>query len=113
MMIEKIIKKDASQLAKQERGADSHAGKKYEEAIRKFLKEYFLEKGRGYGIGEVDFSAPKMTDMALAQNGDYVIENFSVSENEDGSKNFNFYIGKTEVHLTGKAAQKINESLSS
>lgn len=101
-----LLGQQERQLEQTQEGLD-----KYESVIREFLKEYFENNCHGYGL-DVDFSAPTREDMNRVRSGDYEITYFSVNGNDE-IKNLDFYIGKTEVHLTGEAAKKIHESLSS
>lgn len=82
---------------------------KYESAIRKFLKEQIGKND--YGL-EFDISDSKMNDMQSISLNDFKITKFSLSPRaEDKNPNFHFYVGRTEFHITGKAADRIRELL--
>ena len=89
---------------------------KYEPAIRRFLKEQFggsiEDKGQKYSF-EFDISVPHAEDMKNIRLGNFEITNFrtSPSPNPDESDklNFHFYIGETEFHISGKAADRVRE----
>ncbi len=84
----------------------------YESAIRRFLDEQWpvSEKKHRYSFGEFDVSAPQREDLIKVQSGDFSITHFRTSPRKDSKKkNFSFYVGKTEFHISGKAADRIYE----
>ena len=91
--------------------------KKYEEALRKFLKRYFdLFKSdsvnkRNFSPMEVDFSAPRGDDMEAIRQGNYVISNITTTPRGRGDNgiNFHFYVGQTEIHIMNKAADEVED----
>jgi len=95
----------------QEKGVEEF--KKYEPAIRKFFAEYWSNKREevrmNYGF-DFDTSAPRPKDIEAIQSENFEITNFSTAPTDDPKKlSFAFYVGDTEFHLSGKAADRIYE----
>lgn len=87
--------------------------KQFESAIRKFLREQWPKNPEAekpsYGF-DFDISDPKMGDLRCVESDDFEITNFRTSPASDPEKlNFHFYVGGTEFHITGKAADRIYE----
>ena len=85
---------------------------KYESAIRKFLKEQKPNNPDKveYDFGDFDISDPREGDIVKMQSGDFEITNFRTTKRPNSDKsNLRFYIGKTELHIFGKAADRIYE----
>jgi hypothetical protein len=87
--------------------------KKIERAIIKFLKEQVPKepgaKTNNYGF-DFDISDPKMDDMKKISSGQFTINKLRTSPTSEACKlSFHFYVGKTEFHLQGKAADRIYE----
>ncbi len=85
----------------------------FESAIRKFFREQWPDspeaKKTSYGF-DFDISDPKMADMRRVQSGDFEISHFQTSPTSDPEKlSFHFYVGGTEFHIQGKAADRIYE----
>ncbi|NMC51387.1 hypothetical protein GYA54_01510 [Candidatus Kuenenbacteria bacterium] len=88
-------------------------GEQFESAIRKFFREQWPDnpetKKQGYGF-DFDISDPKIDDMKRVQSGDFEISHFQTSPTSDPEKlSFHFYVGGTEFHIQGKAADRIYE----
>lgn len=90
---------------------------KYEDAIRKFLEDYFettLKKRERspYDTLDVQFSDAGKEGFGPVQSGDYEITEFRTTQgaNDDYPK-FHFRAGGAEIHLTHKAARKIKEMI--
>ena len=89
-------------------------------AVKQFVDKYFQTPGeerKHYQIGEFDVSRPVSQDMERIHAGNYEIRNFSTAprSQEDGDKKtYHFYVGNTEFHLMGEAAddfEKFQEEL--
>lgn len=89
---------------RQEKEADE-----YTPAIKGIVRKYFETinlKERLYS-SDIDISDPTREDMASLQKGDFEVVNFRVTPRSDDGKQFHFYVGKTEIHITGEAADEI------
>ncbi|MFA6392009.1 MAG: hypothetical protein WCW66_04655 [Patescibacteria group bacterium] len=87
--------------------------KRFKSAITKFLTEEFAmfpeRLSNHYGF-DFDISAPKKADLDSLQSGDFEITNFQTSPTSDPEKlGFTFYVGDTEFHISGKAADRVYE----
>ncbi|MFA6131526.1 MAG: hypothetical protein WC702_00455 [Patescibacteria group bacterium] len=85
----------------------------FESAIRKFFREQWPDdpksKRINYGLG-FDISDPKSADMRRVQSGDFEITHFQKLPTSDPKKpSLHFYVGGTEFHISGKAADRIYE----
>ncbi|MEA3399168.1 MAG: hypothetical protein U9R00_01495 [Patescibacteria group bacterium] len=85
----------------------------FESAIRKFFREQWLAdpemEKTSYGF-DFDISDPKIADMKRVRSGDFEISNFRTSPTFDPEKlSFHFYVGDSEIHIQGKAADRIYE----
>lgn len=95
---------------------------KYEEAIRKLIGK-FIESNRNNQCSpqwkkdlNFDISDPHREDMEKFWSGDFEIDKFNMtpkpeSEGKYGKSNFHFYIGNTELHITGSVADRVYELL--
>ena len=86
---------------------------RFDSAIRKFFKEQWPDnpedKKISYGF-DFDISKPKIADIKRVKSGDYEITQFQTSSTNDPDKlSFHFYVGDTEFHISGKAAERIYE----
>lgn len=91
---------------------ESHE-ERFKSAITKFLTEEFAnfpdQMSNRFGF-DFDISAPKKADLESLQSGDFVITNFQTSPTADPEKlSFTFYVGETEFHISGKAADRVYE----
>lgn len=89
------------------------SAQQFESAIRKFFREQWQNdpeaKKTNYGL-DFDISAPNPADMRCIQLNDFKIAHFQTSPTADPEKfSFHFYVGSTEFHISGKAADRIYE----
>lgn len=96
-------------LPLQESGRDEE--ERFKHAIIQFLGEYFSNDEQQYSFVDVDISSPRPKDMERVRSGNFQIDNLRrTTPFDDPEKvNFHFYVGKTEFHITGKAAARVYE----
>ncbi len=81
---------------------------KFERPIKKFVEKYFAtDLRRRPGILEFDISNPRPEDMSVLRSGDFEIKNFRTVKANSEIKGFHFYVGKTEINISGNSAKEI------
>lgn len=93
---------------------EQYTASPYEYAIRQVLIEYLTSRRSGekeaYDTHEVQIDGARAEDMAaITEEGAFSIENIRVTPDKDEGKSFHFRVGKTDFHITGQAAEKIEE----
>ncbi len=86
------------------------SNEKFEKPIKDFLGQFLSEKElHGTHVREVDISAPIMKDMESIRKGDYQVRNVLVAPSQENSSgvSIHFYVGQTEFHIGGAAADLI------
>jgi|GEM_PF-2175618 len=83
----------------------------YIPAIKEIIKKYFetISLKEPFYSSDIDISDPKMEDMASLRRGDFEIADLRITPKKNNGSQFHFYVGKTEVHITGEAADEIKE----
>jgi len=85
---------------------------KFEGPIREFLVGYFAGARDNYDTVDVQFDGGNSEDWKKLQSGDYEITELAATPDGRGAESaFHFNVGKLKIHLTGKAASKVYESL--
>jgi hypothetical protein len=87
---------------------------KIERAIKSFLKETIIDRLSGYSLAEFDISAPRIEDMQRIRSGDFEIRDYRTTpRRDDDQANYHFYVGGTEFHITGRAADRVRQMMES
>jgi len=81
----------------------------YVPAIKEIIRKYFetINLKECLYFSDIDISDPTMEDMASLHRDDFEITNFRITPRKGDGKQFHFYVGKTEIHITGEAADEI------
>ncbi len=81
----------------------------YVPAIKEIIRKYFetINLKEQLYSSDIDISDPTREDMASLHRDDFEITNFRITSRKDNGKQFHFYVGKTEIHITGEAADEI------
>ncbi len=86
------------------------------EALKNFLAQVVSVGGqqpeKKYSFGLVDISRPMADDMQALASGNYQISNYRTAQRSDGGVDYHFYIGQTEIHIKGQAADDLTELVS-
>ncbi len=84
-----------------------------ESAIKKFLAEVLHRGGekplKRYAPDLVDISDPHAEDLQKISQTDYEITNLRTVKRPDGKIDYHFYVGRTEFHIKGEAADGLSE----
>ena len=83
-------------------------GGKYAQPIKECVKKYFEADSRHRpDILEFDISNPRQEDMSALRSGDFEMSNFRITAIKGEVQSFRFYVGKTELRISGKPAEEI------
>lgn len=83
---------------------------KYSPVIKKFLNEFFATPGDqrpNYGH-DLDIGRPINKDMMALHSGDFEVGNIHVFNKSGNEKEYCFYVGDTEFHVSGEPAKIIS-----
>ena len=88
------------------------------DAVKEFLDDYFKDPDDlrpRYTSIELQFDDPKLKDVSNLQSGSYNLMNVRVTPRDDDTtkNNYHVLVGKTDIHITGKAADVIDKILNS
>ena len=82
----------------------------YNHPIKRFLNDFFSStEFREKYQKQVNISAPIPKDMEAVRSGDFAIRSIEIREDEKNISggSIHFYVGQTEFHMWGDAAENI------
>ncbi len=87
--------------------------RRQEAAIKNFLSLVLHRDGekpiKKYEFGLVDVSNPYEQDLTSISKNNYQINNLKLAQRPDGKNDYHFYVGQTEFHIKGQAADDLTE----
>lgn len=82
-------------------------------ALADFIMDILEHPGeKDYMPWEMDISDPHEADMEAIGKKNFSISNLVVAPGVKRGRSYHFYVGRTEFHIAGRAAQKVEEGLS-
>lgn len=79
-------------------------------ALADFITDVLEHPGeKDYMPWEVDIGDPHEADMEAIGKNDFTISNLSVAPGIKRGRTYHFYVGRTEFHVAGRAAQRVEE----